>query len=75
MAFGSLVDFAKRGAAAAAQKIDGRIGGDPRQPMGRFLFVLELVLVLEGLDEGLLGKVLGICDIFHDAVNLDENPP
>ena len=42
--------------------------------MGRLLLVLQLFLVLEGLDEGLLGEVLGIGDISHNPVDLDENP-
>ena len=75
MAFGSLVDFAEGGAAAAAEEIDGGIGGDSRQPVRRFLFVLELFLMLEGLDEGLLRQILGVRDISHDAIDLHEDPP
>jgi hypothetical protein len=43
--------------------------------MGRFLFILELFLVLEGFDEGLLGQVLGIRDIPDDTEDLYKNPP
>jgi len=34
-----------------------------------------LILALEGLDEGLLGEILGIRDVPDDAVNLDEDTP
>ena len=75
VAFRRLVDLAKRGAPVAAQEIDRRIGGDPRQPVRGLLFVFELFLVLQGLDEGFLGQVLGVRDIAHDPVDLHENPP
>ena len=75
MAFGRLVDLAKSGTAVAAQKIDGRVCGDSRQPVSRFLFVFELFLVLERLDEGLLGQILGVRDIPDDPVDLHEDPP
>ena len=74
MALRGILDFAKRGPPAAPQEIDGRIGGDPRQPVRRLLFVLELFLVLQRLDEGLLGEVLGVRDVPHNPVNLHENP-
>src|SRR5690349_491567 len=75
MTFRSMLHFAKRRAAAAPQKIDGCIGSDPRKPVRCLLFVLELVLVLERLNEGLLSKVLGIRDVPDDAIDLEENPP
>ena len=42
--------------------------------MGRFLFVFQLFLMLQGLNEGLLGKVLGVGDVLHEAVDLHEDP-
>ena len=74
MALGRLVDFAKSGAAAAAQKIDGRVSGDAGKPVGGLLLVLQLFLVLEGLDKGLLSQILGIRRVPDDPVNLDEDP-
>src|SRR5690349_4372774 len=75
MALGSLVELAKARAAAAPAEIDGRICGDSRQPVSGFLLVLELFLVLEGFNEGLLSQILGIRDISDDTVDLYENPP
>src|ERR1022692_4891978 len=75
MAFGSFIEFAKSRAPAAPEKIDRRIGGDSRQPVGRFLLVFELFLVLQGLDEGLLCEILGIRDVLYEVVNLHEDPP
>ena len=43
--------------------------------MRRFLLVLELFLVLQGLDEGLLSQILGIGDVLHQVIDLDEDPP
>jgi len=43
--------------------------------VGGFLLILELLLALEGLDEGLLGKVLSIRDIPYNSVYLDKDPP
>jgi hypothetical protein len=40
-----------------------------------FLLVLELILTLEGLDEGFLRQILGVGDIAHHAVDLHENSP
>jgi hypothetical protein len=31
--------------------------------------------MLEGLNEGLLGEVLGVGDVLHEVINLDEDPP
>jgi len=60
VAEGGVLDFAERGPPGAAEKIDGGVGGDAGEPVGGFLLVLELFLVLEGLDEGFLGQVLGV---------------
>ena len=43
--------------------------------MGGLLIVLELFLVLQGLDEGFLGEILRIRDIPYDSVDLYEDPP
>jgi hypothetical protein len=43
--------------------------------MGRFLLVFELFLVLESLDEGFLGEVLGVRDVLHKVIDLHEDPP
>ncbi len=74
VAFGRLVDLAETGAPTAAEEVDRRICGDSRQPMGGLLFVFELFLMLERLDEGLLGEILSVGDISHNPVDLDENP-
>src|ERR1017187_9718337 len=74
-AYRRFFDFAKRDAAAAAQEIDRRIGGDPRQPMRGLLLVLDLVLALQRLDKCLLGQILGIRDIPDDPVDLNEDAP
>src|SRR5215469_13593443 len=75
MPFRRLVDFAKRGAPAAAQEVDSRVGRDTRKPVSCLLLVLELVLPLQGLNKGFLRQVLGIRHIPDDAVNLNENAP
>ncbi len=69
------VHFAVRHAAVPPQKIDGRVGGDARKPVRRLLFVLELLLPLQRLDEGFLGEILGVGHVAHDAVNLHEDAP
>ena len=75
MAFGSFSDLTKRHSAVAAQKIERGIGGDARQPVRGFQFVLELLLTLQGLDEGLLREILRVVDIADHTVNLPENAP
>ena len=55
------------------QEIQSRIRRDPRKPVRRFQFVLDLILPLERLDESLLGKILRIVDIPHNPVNLTED--
>ncbi len=68
-----VVDFCKRRAAGAPEKIDGRIRRDARQPMRGFFEIFELVLPLEGLDEGFLGQVLGVLDVAHDPINEEKH--
>src|SRR5581483_3112590 len=46
VAFRGVIDVAKGGASVAAEKVDGGIRGDSRQPMSCFLLFLELFLVL-----------------------------
>jgi hypothetical protein len=41
----------------------------------RLELVLELLLVLEGLDEGLLGQILGIRGVPDNPVNAHKNTP
>ena len=43
--------------------------------MGCFLVVLQLFLMLQGLDEGLLGQVLSVSDVLHQMVDLYEDTP
>ena len=75
MALRSFVDFTKCGAAAAPQEVNRRVCGDSRQPVRGLLFVFELFLVLQRLDEGFLGQILGIRDVVDNPVNLHEDPP
>jgi hypothetical protein len=42
--------------------------------MRRLLAIFKLLLPLQGLDEGLLGKVLGVGHVAHNAINLHKNP-
>ena len=42
--------------------------------MRRLLGILQLVLALEGFNEGFLSQILSVRDIAHDAVNQQENP-
>ena len=74
MNFGCIVDFAKAGASIAAQEIDSRVGSDTGEPVRGLALVLELFLVLEGFDEGLLRQVLGIRDVADDAIDLHKDP-
>jgi hypothetical protein len=39
----------------------------------RFVQFLELILPLEGLDEGLLGEILGIVDVADNPVDEQED--
>jgi hypothetical protein len=57
-----------------AQEVQRRIRGNPRQPVRRFLLVLELLLPLQSFDERLLCQILRIGHIPHNAVDLDKNP-
>ena len=41
--------------------------------MRGLLLVLELVLPLQGLDKGLLGKILGIGGVAYNPINLLKN--
>ena len=43
--------------------------------MGGLFFVFELLLVLESLDEGLLGEILCVRNVAHNPVNLHEDSP
>jgi hypothetical protein len=43
--------------------------------MRRLLFVLELFLALESLDESLLREILRVVDIAHHAVDLEKDSP
>ena len=58
--FHRAVDLAEIDLAVAAQKIDGRIAGDARQPVRGLFRILELILPLERLDESFLGQILGV---------------
>src|SRR5580704_10945021 len=75
MAFGGFIEFAKCRAAAASEKVNRGVCGDSRQPMGRFVLVFELFLVLQGLDEGFLGEILGVGDVLDYMIDLPEDPP
>ena len=72
--FDQRVDLAEIDLAVAAQKIDGGVAGDAREPVRRLVQFLELILPLEGLDKGLLGEILGIVDVADDPVNEQEYP-
>ena len=41
--------------------------------MRGFLFVFQLILPLQGLDEGFLGQILGVMNAADHAINLQEN--
>src|SRR5262249_21589092 len=58
----------------AAQKIDRGVRSNTRQPMCRFLVVLNLVLVLERLNKGFLGQVLCVRDIPDNPIDLYKDP-
>src|SRR6266849_4672811 len=59
----------------APQEVDSRVRRDPRKPVRRLLLVLELILPLQSLDKGFLRQVLGIGDVAHDPVDLEEDAP
>ena len=58
----------------APQKIDGGVAGDAREPVRGFFRVFELVLPLEGFDEGFLGQVLSVGNVADDAIDQQEDP-
>ena len=60
-------------ASGAAQKIDGRIAGDPREPVRGLLQILQLIVALQGLDEGFLGEILSVGHVAHNAVDQQEH--
>ncbi len=43
--------------------------------MRRFVQLLELILALEGLDEGFLGKILSVVDVANYPIDKNEHPP
>src|SRR5258705_9519730 len=67
------VELAVGHPSVAAQKIQGGVGGDARQPVRRLQFVFELILPLKSLNEGLLRKILRVGYIADDTVDLDED--
>ena len=73
MPFRGLVDLAEHDALVAAEKIEGCVGGDSGEPVGGFIAVLELVLMLKGFDERFLGEVLSVFHVTDEAVDLAEN--
>ena len=69
------VDLAESHPAVTAQKIERRVGGDPREPVGGFQVVFELVLPLQGFDESFLSQILRVVNVADHPVNLAENAP
>ena len=59
----------------ASEKIDGRVGRDPGEPVRCLLLVLELLLPLQCFDEGFLCEILSVRHIPDNPVNLNENTP
>ena len=70
---GHVVEVGKTHAARAAQKIDGGVAGDARQPVRGLVQILQLILPLQRLDERFLGQILGVGDVAHDAVDQQEH--
>ena len=70
-----VIDLTEGGAPVPPEEIDGRIGSDSGEPVGRFFLVLELFLVLESLDEGFLSQILSVGDVADDAIDLQEDTP
>jgi hypothetical protein len=75
LALGVYIHFAKSDATVTPQEIDGRVGGNARQPVCGFLLVLELFLPLQSFDESLLREILGVRYVSYDAVDLEKDPP
>jgi hypothetical protein len=73
MSFWRLTQFYKRHSPAAPQEIKRRVRGDPGKPVRCFLFVLELILPLQGFDKGFLSQILRVVYAAYHAVDLQEN--
>ena len=71
--FDKAVDLAEIYFAVTAQKIDGRVARDAREPVRRLVQFLELILPLERLDKGLLGEILGVVNVPDDPVDQPED--
>ena len=67
------IDLAEVDLAVAPQKIDGRIAGNAREPVRRLVQLLQLILTLESLNEGLLGEILGIVNVADNAIDEEED--
>jgi hypothetical protein len=68
-------DIGHRISFIAPQKIYGSVARDPRKPMPGPIEILQLGLPLKGFNERLLGEILGIVHVIHDAINQHENAP
>ncbi len=55
------------------QEVDCSVDCDTRNPVPRFLPVLQLVMVTQCPDENLLGQFLGIINVSDSAMNLEED--